>query len=64
MSTQAHQATEYSIKEKFEGVEVMELCPCRENTGLIANNNNRAQKNFNQPNSRNFNRERRNDGYN
>ena len=47
MSTQAHQIAECSIEGEFEGVEVMELCPCRENIGPTSNNNNRVQKNFN-----------------
>ena len=64
MSTQAHQITECSIEEEFEGVEVMELHLHRENIGPTSNNNNRVQKTFNQTNSRSFNRERRNDGYN
>ena len=64
MSTQAHQIAECSIEGEFEGVEVMELRPCRENIGPTSNNNNRVQKNFNQGNSGSFNRERRNDGYN
>ena len=64
MSTQALQITECSIEGEFEGVEVMEFHPCRENIGPTSNNNNRVQKNFNQTNSGSFNRERRNDGYN
>ena len=64
MSTQAHQIAECSIEGEFEGVEVIELCPCRENIGPTSNNNNRFQKNFNQTNSGSFNRKRRNDGYN
>ena len=64
MSKQAHQITECSMEGEFEGVEVMELCPHRENIGRTSNNNNRVQKNFNQTNSGSFNRERRNDGYN
>ena len=63
MSTQTHQIAECSIEGEFEGVEVMELHPCRENIGPTSNNN-RVQKNFNQANSGSFNRERRNDGYN
>ena len=62
MSTQAHQIAECSIEGEFEGVEVMELHPHRENIGPTSNNNNRVQKNFNQTNSGSFNRERRNDG--
>ena len=64
MSTQAHQIAECSIEGKFEGVEVMELHPHRENIGPTSNNNNRIQKNFNHTNNGSFNRERRNDGYN
>ena len=64
MSTQAHQIAECSIEGEFEEVEVMELCPHRENIGPTSNNNNRVQKNFNQSNSGSFKRERRNDGYN
>ena len=64
MSTQAHQIAECSIEGEFEGVEVMELHPCRENIGPTSNNNKKVQKNFNQSNSRSFHRERRNDGYN
>ena len=65
MSTQAQQIAECSIEGEFEGVEAMELCPCRENIGPTSNNNNnRIQKNFNQSNSGSFSRERRNDGYN
>ena len=64
MSTQAHQIAECSIEGEFEGVEAMELRPCRENIGPTSNNNNRFQKNFNQTNSGSFNRKRRNDGYN
>ena len=64
MSTKAHQISECSIEGEFDGVEAMELHPCRENIGPTSNNNNRAQKNFNQSNSGSFNRERRNDGYN
>ena len=57
MSTQAHQIAECSLEE-FEGVEVMELRPCGKNTGSTLNKNNRVQRNFNQPSSGNFNRER------
>ena len=63
MSTQAHQIAECSIEEEFEGVEAMELHPCRENIGPTSNNNNRVQT-FSQTDSGSFNRERRNDGYN
>ena len=45
MSTQAHQITECSIEGEFEGVEAMELHPCRENIGPTSNNNNMVQKN-------------------
>ena len=62
MSTSAHQIAECSIE--FDGVEVMELRPCRENIGPTSNNNNRVQRNFNQASSGSFNRERRNDDYN
>ena len=48
MSTQAHQIAECSIEGEFEGVEVMELRPHRENIEPTSNNNNRVQKNFNQ----------------
>ena len=58
MSTQADQIAECSLEEEFKGVEVMELCPCGENTGSTLNKNNRVQRNFNQPSSGNFNRER------
>ena len=58
MSTQAHQIAECGLEEEFEGVEVMELHPCGENTGSTLNKNNRVQRNFNQPSSGNFNRER------
>ena len=61
MSTQAHQIAECSIEGEFDGVEVMELHPHRENIGPTSNNNNRVQKNFNQSSSGSFNRERRND---
>ena len=42
MSTQAHQIAECSIEGEFEGVEVMELCPHRENIAPTSNNNNRV----------------------
>ena len=58
MSTQAHQIAEYSLKEEHEGVDVVELHPCGENTGPTLNRNNRVQRNFNQSGSGNFNRER------
>ena len=64
MSTQAHQIAECSLEEEHEGVEAVELCPHGENTGPTLNKNNRVQRNFNQSGSRNFNRERQNDGYN
>ena len=64
MSTQAHQIVECSLEEEFKGVKAMELCPRGENTGSTLNKNKRAQRNFNQPSSENFNRERRNDSYN
>ena len=64
MSTQAHQIAECSLEEKHEGVEVVELCPCGENTGPTSNKNNRVQRNFNQSGSGNFNRKRQNDCYN
>ena len=51
MSTQAHQIAECSVEGEFDGVEAMELHPCRENIGPTSNNNNRVQKNFNQSNS-------------
>ena len=63
MSTQAHQIAECSLEEEFEGVEAMELHPHGENTGSTLNKN-RVQRNFNQPSSGNFNRERQNDSYN
>ena len=58
MSTQAHQIVECSLEEEFEGVEAMELHPHGENPGSTLNKNNRVQRNFNQPSSGNFNRER------
>ena len=58
MSTQAHQIAECGLEEEFKGAEVMELCPHGENTGSTLNKNNRVQRNFNQPSSRNFDRER------
>ena len=60
-STQAHQIAECGLEEEFKGVEVMEL---HKNTGSTLNKNNRVQRNFNQPSSGNFNRERQNDSYN
>ena len=64
MSTQAHQIAECGIEEEFKEVEVMELHPRGENTGPTLNKNNRVQRNFNQPNSGDFNSKRQNNGYN
>ena len=58
MSTQAHQIAECSLEEEHEGVEVVELHPHGENTGLTLNKNNRVLRNFNQSGSKNFKRER------
>ena len=58
MSTQAHQIAECGLEEEHEGVEVVELHPCGENTGPTLNKNSRVQRNFNQSGSENFNRER------
>ena len=58
MSTQAHRIAECSLEEEHEGVEVLELHPCGQNTGPTLNKNNRVQRNFNQSGSENFNRER------
>ena len=42
MSTQAHKIAECSLEEEHEGVEAVELCPHRENTGPTLNKNNRV----------------------
>ena len=43
---------------------MVELRPRGDNTGPTLNKNNRVKRNFNQSDSGNFNRERKNDGYN
>ena len=62
-SAQVSQIAERSPEEEYEGVEVMELCPCDGNNRPAPNKNNRIQRNFNQAGCGNFNREGRKGNY-